>query len=152
MALLASWLTSERLPACAGLGLLLVPCEALKACARQVGTDDCESCLPTLLRFVIKGEADLFDKVGEVGMGVAKLPQKAALSDEDAAKGGAFLKEVGAIFLSIVDRRRDRDILCEEPGVLSTRSARGIGKDVTDGVCCCEKRQIWLRRQERRNT
>ena len=35
--------------------------------------DHGEPCLPALLRFVVEGQADFFDKSGEMRVGVAKL-------------------------------------------------------------------------------
>ena len=82
-------------PTSAGLSLLLVPREALQAGTGQVGTDHCEPSLPSLLRFIIEGQANLFDKIGEMGVGVTELAQQAPLSDEDTAERRAFLKKVG---------------------------------------------------------
>ena len=84
----------------AGLGLLLVPRKALQAATGQVGTDHCEPCLPSLLRFIIEGQANLFDKIGEMRVGVTELAQQATLSDEDTAERRAILKKVGPIFLA----------------------------------------------------
>jgi len=46
----------------ASFRLLLVPREALQATAGQIGTDHREPGLPSLLRFIIKSQANLFDE------------------------------------------------------------------------------------------
>ena len=115
----------KRFTTSAGLGLLLVPREALQAATRQVGTDHCEPRLPSLLRFIIEGQANLFDKVGEMGVGVTELAQQATLSDEDTAERRAILED-GPIFLAVIDGGGNRDVLSEEPCVLSTSGVRSI--------------------------
>ena len=124
----------KRFTTSAGLGLLLVPHEALQAATGQVGTDHCEPCLPSLLRFIIEGKSNLFDKVGKMGVGVTELAQQATLSDEDTAERRAILEEVGPIFLAVIDGGGNRDVLSEEPGVLSASSVRSITQEVANGI------------------
>ena len=118
----------------AGLGLLLVPCKALQAATGQVGTDHCEPCLPSLLRFIIEGQANLFDKIGEMRVGVTELAQQATLSDEDTAERRAILKKVGPIFLAVIDGGGNRDVLSEKPCVLGASGVRSIPEEVANGI------------------
>ena len=71
-------------------------------------------------------QANLFDKVGKMGVGVTELAQQATLSDEDTAERRAILEEVGPIFLAVIDGGGNRDVLSEKPCVLSASSVRSI--------------------------
>ena len=70
------------------------------------------------------------------------------MRENETAERRVILKELSAISRHVVDRRSGSEGSRYAPGILLSSGGRGILEEVTNGVCCGGKREIWFRGDE----
>ena len=98
--------------------------------------------MTALLRFVVESKTNRFHKGREVGVGLAKIAEKAALCGKHALERRTSLKEAAAINWENIDRGGFGDVLSENTGVLSMSALRRVSKEVANVLGSCEKREV----------
>ena len=131
-------------------GLFAVAGENLEACAGETSSENGETGVTPLLRFVIDSKSTGLKKGTNLGIVTAEVPQDRAVGKDKTHDGRVRLKKLRAVNWQNIDWSELRNAISKDPGVGSLGFFRSIAQEVANGFSSGSQRKIGFSGEHRR--